>query len=179
MSSASRTWHRWVLLASMVFPLAGMVRAQSADQSPGDDPNQGWRADFRAATDDEAQVELLRSLEQSDDSTSVLRAGYLAVAHLLVSAQRRNVWAKWRSFSRWTSRLDALIEQHPNQPELRFLRVTVQSNAPRFLGYADALEEDCGAVSRALEAGIWTDDPEHEAFIDRITNEIEACRPQN
>lgn len=164
----------------MTLSLAAPARAQRQSlPAAGGTVEDAWRASFRSANDSEARNELLNLLETRPDSTSLLHGGYLAVAQLLVDSDRRNVWVKWRSFRRNTSILDELIRKNPEHPELRFLRITVQSNAPSFLGYSGDLEEDCRTVSSALENNYWAHDRAHQTFVARITTEIEQCRTTN
>lgn len=163
----------------MTFSLAAPARAQRQSlPAGGETVEEAWRTAFRSANDSDARNALLNLLESRPDSTS-LHAAYLAVAQLLVDSDRRNVWVKWRSFRRSTSALDELIKRDPDHAELRFLRITVQANAPSFLGYSGDLKDDCGMVSSALENSYWAHDPVHQGFVNRITNEIEQCRTAN
>lgn len=59
-------------------------------------------------------------------------------------AQSRHVFLfdKMHHFNKGTKILDAAIRAKPDDVEMRFLRMTIQINAPGFLGYGDNLEDD-------------------------------------
>lgn len=161
----------------------GTTSAQTHVEQPvSTSPEKGWRAAFRAATDNKAQEAFLAFMVSETDTaavngTATVRANaYLAVGQLLVGAQRRNVFSKWRSFRIWTSALDQLVQKAPDDPELRFLRVTVQSSAPGFLGYSGDLETDCHRVRAALESGYWETDPGHKEFVQTTTSSVRQCQ---
>ena len=174
----ARQWPK-LLLAAVLF--GGLGTAGAFAQARGRDsvsvpPEVRWRAAFRGATGRQTQEDFRDLMLAEADSTSILSQSYLAVGQLLVGAHRRSVFAKWRSFRTWTSALDKLIESAPENPELRFLRVTVQSNAPGFLGYSGALREDCPLVLAAVDQGHWDDDPDHAEFVQTTTSRLPECQ---
>jgi hypothetical protein len=161
--------------------LAGFTTAATFGQTASEDsvawpPETRWRAEFREATDNQAQIDFLELMSAETDTASVLAQTYLVVGHILVGAHRRNVFSKWRSFRKWTSALNTQIVRAPENPELRFLRVMVQSNAPGFLGYSRDLTSDCQMVRSALRQDYWVSDSAHEEFVRTNINRIPKCK---
>lgn len=179
-SFAGTLWLKLLLAAMLLGGFrtgAAFAQTRNGDSVPTP-PETRWRAAFRAATDTEAQQDFLDLMSAEADRASVRAEAFLAVGQLLVGTNRRNVFSKWRSFRRWTSRLDTLIDRAPEDPDLRFLRVTVQSSAPRFLGYSGALKSDCDMVLKAIKQGYWDNDPGHSEFVQTTTNRLPECQDQ-
>jgi hypothetical protein len=168
-----------LLLAAVL--LAGLRTGAAFAQARPEDfsstpPETRWRAAFQAATGKEAQVKFLALMQVETDTASVRSQAYLAVAHLLVGAHRRNVFAKWRNFREWTAALEAQIAAVPHDAELRFLRMTVQANAPKFLGYSAHLASDCRMVHDALQKKSWDIDLAYADFVRETLTADHACQ---
>lgn len=106
---------------------------------------------------------------------TVLAAAFLATAEVLTASQRHNPFAKFSGFRKWTAVLDEQIRLSPHDPDIRFLRLTVQDMSPGFLGYRAHMSEDCRLVEEGLDQGFWSSDAEHEAFVTQIHSGIKAC----
>lgn len=53
-----------------------------------------------------------------------------------------NPISKWNLFKDGKKILESAIASDPNNIELRYLRLTIQSNVPSFLGYSGKIETD-------------------------------------
>ena len=68
--------------------------------------------------------------------------GYQSVIWFLWADYYINPIKKWKCFTIGIEKLDQLIESHKDNAELRFLRLTIQENTPKFLGYNENIKED-------------------------------------
>lgn len=89
------------------------------------------------------------SLDKYEDYISNLQndarveiKAYEAVVWFLRAKDYLNPMNKLEAFLEGKKQFKLLIDKHPNNLELRFLRYTIQDNAPVFLGYKDELKED-------------------------------------
>jgi hypothetical protein len=76
------------------------------------------------------------------DSKDATVKGYQSVIWFLWADFYLNPIKKWKCFNIGKEKLDQLIESHADNPELRFLRLTIQDNVPKFLGYNGDIKED-------------------------------------
>lgn len=90
--------------------------------------------------------------------------GYLAAAGMIHAGLGWNPIEAWQRFNEWQPKLEDAIAQLPLDPDLRLLRLGVQSNAPRLLSYHENIEEDLLQIRNALQAGYWKNNPVFEAF---------------
>ena len=81
-------------------------------------------------------------LELYKESNNVTVKGYQAVIWFLWADFYINPIKKWNCFNKGVIKLDQLIESYPDNIELRFLRLTIQNNAPIFLGYNQKVNND-------------------------------------
>jgi len=79
-------------------------------------------------------------LHKGSDNESI--KGYQSVIWFLWADYYVNPIKKWKCFTTGIDKLDQLIESHKYNPELRFLRLTIQENIPIFLGYNENIKED-------------------------------------
>tara|TARA_B100000809_G_scaffold86972_2_gene85479 strand:- start:12670 stop:13149 length:480 start_codon:yes stop_codon:yes gene_type:complete len=71
----------------------------------------------------------------------ILIKGYQAVIWFLWADYYVNPIQKWKCFNKGKKNLDFLIDKNKNNAELRFLRLTIQDNLPKFLGYSNKKED--------------------------------------
>ena len=67
---------------------------------------------------------------------------YNIVSRILKSKYLRNPVKKVKVFKENTKLLDSLVASHPKKIEIRFLRYSIQLNAPKILGYTTFVKED-------------------------------------
>jgi hypothetical protein len=85
--------------------------------------------------------ELLKRLEQMPPATP-LYVGYTGAVNMILAKFLNNPINKLESFNKGKYMLERAIKESPDDLELRFLRYTVQSNTPIFLGYSNNLKSD-------------------------------------
>lgn len=76
-----------------------------------------------------------------------------------------NPISKWKYFSDGRKLIEEAVLSDSGDSEIRFIRFCVQSKAPTFLGYRDALTDDTRNVISALQRG-WLDD--HLSFRSKV-----------
>lgn len=64
-----------------------------------------------------------------------------------------NPYTKWNCFSEGRDLLEAAVTSAPENPEIRFIRLSVQLKAPSFLGYTSDIKNDTRRVVNALHTG--------------------------
>lgn len=84
-------------------------------------------------------------------TSSALDKGYLGTATAMYAACAENVIEKFNFFNEGTSILDQAVNQDPTNPEIRFLRLSVQEKAPRMLNYNNNLEQDAQVIYQAFQ----------------------------
>lgn len=96
----------------------------------------------RAAQNEKSCEELLKSLESYNENNNPLYAGYKAAATMLMAKYVFNPISKLNYFKKGKNLLEKTIGKDPNNIELRFIRHTIQLNAPSFLNYNAQLKND-------------------------------------
>ena len=82
-----------------------------------------------------------------DDKNSIL-VGYTGMSHLLLAKHGYNPYTQLKEFYKGRDLLEKAIKMDNNNIELRFLRLTVQSNAPFFLNYSGKIDDDKELISK-------------------------------
>jgi hypothetical protein len=161
------------LLLTSCSPLCAQSVLDSQDQLVE------WRSLYREAKT-EIEIQHMDSfmnevtLYRPDDA---LALGFKAVAELMQSQYPKSPLDRWKQFSTWRSVLEQAIintkglvvidDQRPLSihPDLAFIRLGIQTNAPFILQYRDDIDADRLVVKKALSNGFWTSDAEHEEFV--------------
>lgn len=100
------------------------------------------RANYsQLATDKKMCSELLAQLEKNKDQSAT---------HLAYLGGLQTIWAnhvfspisKLKTFNKGKKNIEQAIKKEPDNVELRFIRLSVQKNAPNFLGYHYNINED-------------------------------------
>ena len=99
------------------------------------------RKDFKVGHKDEKTcVNHLKALE-SYAETPVER-GYEAAYHMFMAKHTGNPLKKMGYFRNGRKMLEKEIAEHPNNIELRYIRLCIQYYTPSFLGYKGDIEKD-------------------------------------
>lgn len=83
-----------------------------------------------------------RLIELTKDSEEPVLKAYLAAARMVETKYFKNPFVILKQFNAERKLLDEYIVKHPNNPELRYLRYTIQVNTPAFVGYNQHKKED-------------------------------------
>ena len=107
---------------------------------------------IKAASEQRYAEELLESSRELGAAGSMLHLGYQGAANMMMAKHVGNPFSKLSYFKKGKKLLQKAIEEDGDNLELRFLRFSVQSKAPAFLGYRAELEEDKEFILAHFEA---------------------------
>ena len=104
-----------------------------------------------AAFEENACNKLIFSLKNQASYPQVFVA-YKASGLMMNAKYVPNPLDKLTTFSKGKNLLEQTVTKDPNNLEIRFLRLVMQSNAPSFLGYTDAIPRDKKFVLQGLKS---------------------------
>lgn len=109
---------------------------------------------FSLSVAQEAYIEIARDeiarLEQSHDSLFAVLEAHRGALDVVEGKHAFWPHSKVSHVRRGLHRLDALVAQHPNEPEIRFLRLVGCYFLPFFFGRGDTAQEDIRALAQLL-----------------------------
>lgn len=101
------------------------------------------RAGYRqAATSQEKAEALYSELSSISESDNVLLLGYKGATATLMAKFAKGVKAKTGYFKEGKKLIEQAIAKAPENIELRYIRLSVQENAPKIVRYKKAIAED-------------------------------------
>lgn len=100
------------------------------------------RSSFVKAPTQESSAKGFLNRMQNEPSNDVVLRGYEAGMKMIMARHVVLPWSKWMWFSEGRDQLESLIETNPEQPELIFIRYSIQTNIPAFLGYNRQIDRD-------------------------------------
>ena len=123
---------RTTLLIALLFPFILTAQDLSAER----------KLYLTAHSNEQASHELLKLTQADKDTISPVHVAYHGAA-LMVAAQFANgISGKLKLFKQGKSLMTKATQAAPESVEVRFLRMTVQDNAPPILMYNDDLQQD-------------------------------------
>lgn len=96
----------------------------------------------KAATNEKTCKQLIDLLSPYNEKNNPLLSGYKAVATMLMAKHVFFPFTKLSYFNKGKKMLGKSIEVDGKNVELRFLRFTMETNVPSFLGYNDDIKND-------------------------------------
>lgn len=109
----------------------------------GEPSQQDVRLLFRKAATEEKSCKMLISLLQPyNEKNNPVLAGYKACATMMMANYNFNPITKLSNFVKGRNLLEKAIDVQKENIELRFLRFSIQTNIPSFLGYKSSIKED-------------------------------------
>jgi len=95
-----------------------------------------------------ANKEICRSMiaQLSKAEISSTQLAYLGAFQTIWAKHTPNPFSKLKTFNKGKKNIDAAVRSSPSEPEIRFIRLSVQKNAPSFLGYKDHIPEDTSVI---------------------------------
>ena len=98
------------------------------------------RNNYRLASEDkELCREMMESLQSRKDAVHI---AYLGAFQSIWAKHAINPLNKLGTFRKGKSNIEEAVKMAPYNTEIRFIRLSVQLNAPGFLGYDDNIAED-------------------------------------
>ena len=98
------------------------------------------------SSNNKLQVETLISTLQKKENTSINRA-YRGALLTKKASFEKAVQSKIKYFKAGATLLESEISKFPKQTEYRFLRLCIQENCPKILGYNKNIQEDVLLIS--------------------------------
>ena len=95
----------------------------------------------QAAVKEKAQSDLSNLLENIKVETSLI-SGYKGANMMIGAHYSYSPFGKLNQFNKGKKLIQFAIENEPKSLELRYLRFTIQTNIPRFLGYSSYINRD-------------------------------------
>lgn len=97
---------------------------------------------LKSHKDEACCSELLKKLQNIDPLKEPVAAGYKGCATMMMANYTYNPARKLSAFYEGRDLLENVIQKNSENPELRYLRYTIQTNVPSFIGYNKAIESD-------------------------------------
>jgi len=107
----------------------------------------------RAAISEDTCRTLIKTLGSYSVKNEPLLAGYRGAATMIMARHAFNPVTKLRHFKQGRALLEEAIVEAPQNAELRYLRYSIQTNCPSFLGYKDNLQADRQLLSTYAREG--------------------------
>lgn len=104
----------------------------------------------KAVFEEQSCLKLVQLLQPYNEKNNTLLAGYKACAMMLMAKHLLNPFRKLSSFSEGKNLLERSINADQRNAELRFLRFSIQTNAPAFLEYNKNIAEDKAFLLNAI-----------------------------
>ncbi|QQR86736.1 MAG: hypothetical protein IPJ76_00490 [Flavobacteriales bacterium] len=109
------------------------------------------RTNVRAVFEDEAVLQRLQArVAGADASADPLLSGYKGILLMAEGKHRSNPFSRFGPFNEGKALLDGAIVAAPASVELRFLRLSVQTNVPGILRYGANKAEDRAFIEAHL-----------------------------
>lgn len=97
---------------------------------------------YKKAAEQEVAGKRLLEVTQNYDIQQPVFFGYKGAGHMMMAKHVINPFSKMSHFNTGKKIVTAAIDKDPGNVELRFLRFSVQAEAPGFLRYNENIEED-------------------------------------
>ncbi|WP_378187699.1 hypothetical protein ACE939_04935 [Aquimarina sp. W85] len=114
---------------------------------------------YRTIDTDQATIDNFHNLTLETMPTSKpVYLGYHGAALALKASIAGSIKDKLTFFTKGKNLIEKAIEQDPNNIELRMIRLSIQSNVPKIVGYRGSIEEDKAYIknnlSKVTDAGL-------------------------
>ncbi len=100
------------------------------------------RANYKKMVSDKELCERVIAELTMTKNNSAVHLGYLGGLQTIWANHVFSPISKLNTFKEGKKNIEQAIKKEPNNVELRFIRLSVQKNAPSFLGYRSNINED-------------------------------------
>jgi hypothetical protein len=108
------------------------------------------RNQFYKASEDSKEAEAFQKRLSLADEKNPILLGYRGMSELLLAKHTYNPYSKLNYFKKGKTLLEKAIALDSHSPELRWLRFSVQANAPAALAYNSNMMEDKNILMQVL-----------------------------
>jgi len=105
---------------------------------------------YEAAENKTAVKKLSALLAKVNDNSDAILIGYRGATEMMEAKYAFNPVTKLSRFNKGKNYLEKAIKKEPKQVELRFIRFSIQTNLPSFLGYNDHIKIDKDALINSV-----------------------------
>jgi len=92
---------------------------------------------------------LFTLLKSCQENENVVLLGYKACVTMVMAKYTHNPFKKLSFFNEGKNLLESIISRNQHNIELRYLRLTIQTNIPSFLKYNSAVNDDITYISNS------------------------------
>lgn len=124
-----------ILIFIFIISLNSLFKANATDLET-------IRKNYELAVDDKEICEKMINELSNNSTKNSLYLAYLGAFQTIWANHVFNPISKLKTFKRGKTNIEKAINEDPNNIEIRFIRLSVQKNCPRFLGYDDNIQED-------------------------------------
>jgi hypothetical protein len=103
----------------------------------------------KSASSKASNGKLLRLLEGADKG-SALMEGYRGAALMIEASHLLSPLSKWNRFKIGKGLIEHAVKAEPDNVETRYIRLTIQTNLPAFLGYSSHVKTDKNLIMAQL-----------------------------
>lgn len=100
------------------------------------------RTNYNKAVQDKVLCKMMIDELEESKTISAIYLAYLGGFQTIWANHVLNPIIKLQSFKKGKKNIEQAINIEPDNVEIRFIRLSVQKNAPSFLGYHDDIKED-------------------------------------
>lgn len=106
------------------------------------------RANYdKVVSDKKMCIEMIAELEKRKNN-SATHLAYLGALQAILAKHVFNPISKLNTFKEGKKNIEQAIKIEPDNAELRFIRLSIQKNAPSFLGYRSSINEDTEFIKK-------------------------------
>lgn len=136
-------------MMKILFTLFIIIAAQTGF-SQGVNISQARNLYFSMDTDQASVLKLFKMMNADKQSSVPVLLAYKGASSAASAGQVEGVNNKFSYFKKGKANLEQAIKLDPKDPEIRFLRLATQTNAPGFLLYKGNISEDKELVLKGL-----------------------------
>ncbi len=105
----------------------------------------------KASYVESTNIQLVNYLSEKKELTPLL-LGYKGAATTLLAKHAMNPYKKVKYFNSGVAILEKAIKKESNNLELRYIRFSIQTNAPGFLGYYENISSDKAFLIKGINS---------------------------
>lgn len=112
-------------------------------------PLQDARDAFPVIKSEKIARSLIEDLESSSQTVALAYRGAITT---MLAEFVNSPWTKYKYFQDGKSMLEKAVKKNPGNPEIRYIRLLIQSNCPGFLDYSSNISEDARLFANEISS---------------------------
>ena len=132
------------------FIISGLLFFSTSSFSDVPSINQVRSLFEEAVTQKSSCIKLIKLLESCSETNFPILVGYKACGTMMMAKYVTNPFSKFSHFRKGKKMLETVTTANDKVVELRYLRYSIQTNAPSFLGYNNHIAEDKMFLEKAV-----------------------------